>query len=615
MPELLDVLPVDSLNRLASALASIANAEARISATTAGYLAVLERTATRINAMGAALDELRLPTANQKINAGVSAATPTPGAPNQQADALLGAIARNTAAAARLLAAMGKATVGVSAPKEPATTKQPATGDMSGLGDALANSFGRAKASILDFVGAASPSHFSTLQASITMLSIELGTVFLPYIEYASRAVQATARWFRNLDDTTKTNIGRAAMFGAALGGLVIVARQLHAAYVVLRASILAVNLAMSASPVGAVVKMIGVVAGLAAAWWGVNQAITAVNASPAGQAPGAAAQPVADLTQEEIDAMPEKYKKRYDAIEQLPEAARPAARQQIAKQFRDDIEAQIELLPPDAQARIKAKPTTRNEEIQKEAARLRELATKQREMAPDIAAQLQKAQEEEQTRGPARQKAMERALQDNTVRDAIKQQIKAAEAATGFQGNRAAGVIPGDPKLYKPVQDAFFAALEKLDPEAATFARTNLKPLQLAATTPPELNRFQSFTAKVQPINIAQQLAQAVKLESKAGLLENLVAALGKKPGEDGFVKNIKSPIQSRFTDAFQYAESAQLAVLNQGDADAQNLRRQLEILTKSVGDISNVIADYAQRTSGAAGENFWRGSIDLGR
>lgn len=662
MAELTDVLPADSLNRVALALANIAGVEARISATTAGYLAILERTITRINAMGAALDALRMPTTSQKINAGVSANTPTPGAGNQQADALLSQIARNTAVMVRLMSAMGKSNVSVNATKEPTATKTPETGDLRGLADALANGFDRAKTSVLGFVGVASPSHFSTLQASISLLSLEIGTVFLPYVEYASRAIQHTATWFRNLDATTKNNITRAALFGATLGGLVIVARQLHAAYVVLRASIIAVNLAMTASPVGAVLKMVGVVAGLAAAWWGVNQAVNAANTGMrSGQVPGGpGGRPAAlEMSEQEAAAMPEPYRKQYQLLHEgldmlanydqldarrqidfnrryttqdeqrnmplgaMNEGIREQIRERLVNRGREIVEAfnadsksVLSLLAEPQRAEIERDPRKRAEILRDEAAKARKEAEKGFASAPALAQTFERD-------AATNKQRLEQVAKDPGVLKVVQEQLAAYSRRVNVNPDVAPGTFNDDPRARperEVIDKAILRAVQKIDPETDVSGEAirSLRIMQPDPRLAPERGGLAVGESDwIKPFKtLAQLQSKAQTLESRAVLLERAATATTeKRTGNDSFLQNIKSPIQSRFTDAFQFAESAQLAALNTGDADAKILQRQLEILSSSVGDISKQITQYIQRVNAATGENFWRGSIDLGR
>lgn len=657
MPELLDVLPADALARVASALAQVANAEARVSNVTANYLAILERTIARINMMGVALDALRMPTSNMKVNAGASAA-PTPNAPSVQPEAVLNAIARNTAATARAIAALGKTKQQTDTSRPaPQTTKTPEAGSVSGIGDALANTFGRAKASILDFVGAASPSHFSTLQASITMLSIEIGTVFLPYIEYASRAVQTTARWFRNLDDTTKTNIGRAAMFAVALGGLVIVARQLQAAYVVLRASIIAVNLAMSASPIGAVTKMISAVGMLAAAWWGVNQAVSAANnGMGSGQVPGGRNAAQLELSEPEAAALPEPYRKQYQLLQEglqslanydqldarkqvdfntrymtadertagggsMTEGIRASIRERLLTRGREIFDAfqqdrnAVTAMLPDAQREIVEKnPQKRAEILRDAAAKLRVEALREEQSAPKMA-------EIYERDAANNRKTLERAAQDPEVLKVLQTQLAAYSNRLGVNPDSTPNVFNDDPRSRPEreiIDKALLRAVQKIDPDTdvTTEALRSIRVTQPNPRRAPEQGGLAVGTSDwVKPFKTLPQLtAQAQTLEARAKLLETAATDV-KRGGKDDFAQNIKSPIQSRFTDAFQFAESAQLNALNTGDADAQNLQRQMEILHQSVGNIEKAITQYVNQAQQAAGAGFWRGMIDLTR
>jgi hypothetical protein len=135
-------------------------------------------------------------------------------------------------------------------------------GLMERFGNTLETVFSRGRQTILSLVSAADPSAFSTFQASFEGLSIQVGKVFVPYVETLSHGLQDAARWFESLDGPTKTWIGRIGVAAVGAGGLVVGLRTLSATLGIATGAMLRAGAAFAISPFGIV---LGSVAALAA--------------------------------------------------------------------------------------------------------------------------------------------------------------------------------------------------------------------------------------------------------------------------------------------------------------------------------------------------------------
>jgi hypothetical protein len=76
--------------------------------------------------------------------------------------------------------------------------------------------------------------------------------------------------------------------------------------------------------------------------------------------------------------------------------------------------------------------------------------------------------------------------------------------------------------------------------------------------------------------VGLARQAMVIQILEQRLGALRSFGQATGLGGNNLPLGRNVELPFRSRYTDAASYQESLQLAALNTGDTDAQNLARQ---------------------------------------
>jgi len=595
LDKLLAALPADSFDRVTAALARVADGEFRLAAVRSRGLAVLDSTIKRLDAFAKALANVaRVPSANQRRATSPNPAAPAPFAPHPKAT-------------------------------EPPDWKAIAA-NADKMGATIEAAFQRGVTALRGFVAVADPSAFSTLAASLNILSAEVGTVFLPYVEAASRQVQAAASWFRNLDDATKTTFARIALAGLALGGFVVVWRTLASVVAFARVAIVTTYAAMAATPLGAIAALVGVVGTLAAAWWGVNAAARAAGGAQgeAGRA-GVGAGPgeiVRDLTAAEIEMLPEEYRTRFKEVERkrrdAANTADPAERQakleaadveqsRLNRAYSRDLPAQQRTLPQDVLARIEKEPARRHEI----------LAEYREKQSADL----------ERTRSAVldadtfpkwldRQALALKAVQSKDAGFDFHRQAALYRERKGLRrdGNEYAAMLedqksPEFTTLIRTVMDA----VKKIDPNA------DIKPEEIAAalrvnTPDPKQPGIKEMTLLPLPKRerAAVDQTEIRKAEARLSLTDILIQSAGRK---DDFAQNLKPPVQSRFTDAIAFQESAQLAVLNTADADAKLLQIQMRNLTQAVGDVTKVIQDYAAAQQKGAMGTFLQGWIDLSR
>ena len=72
-----------------------------------------------------------------------------------------------------------------------------------------------------------SPDAWRTLVDSVKWLTAEIGSAFLPYLVQAAAVIQDMARWFRDLNETTKSLLASVVAWGFALAGSVVAIRML----------------------------------------------------------------------------------------------------------------------------------------------------------------------------------------------------------------------------------------------------------------------------------------------------------------------------------------------------------------------------------------------------
>lgn len=122
----------------------------------------------------------------------------------------------------------------------------------------LGNAFTPAQQGMLNFAAAASPQAFNTFQGSMRILAATIGKEFVPYVIEASRWIQRTANYIRDMDPETKKQIVSWAATAVAVMGAVkafgmlndmfslIAKHPVAAAFLVIAAAVMKVNQAMN---------------------------------------------------------------------------------------------------------------------------------------------------------------------------------------------------------------------------------------------------------------------------------------------------------------------------------------------------------------------------------
>lgn len=470
------------------------------------------------------------------------------------------------------------------------------------VGDSLASAFDQGRAGILSLVSAADPSAFSTFNASLTAVSIQVGQVFVPYVMYASQQLQALASWFGNLDDSTKLWIGRVGMAVVAVGGAVVAFRTLAAVIGTVRLAMQAMGLAAAiATPVGGAIALVSVLGGLAAAWYGVNQA-----AKLAGDAQANAAKVDVNsegtLTPAQLEKLPQQVQNDYRSATSAQQRREVLNRHNATQADKGITNSDIKRLPVDVQMKL-AKPGISVTETQKvlqeyEKNLTDELTQLQGGQIGDLA-KLRKAQERFNETLKDEVSGLEK-FYDDAVKGFEKRTGKKIEKANGPD----AFILSDEFDEYNKNRAA---TMKRLIGAGGNLNLPDVNPLTLQKAFPTNrLGKPEPF----QPLKLSGVLPGLVdvisNLEEKISFTKNLSTKAGTKPGMDStFAENIKWPTQSRYSGFAEFGESVQLAALNQGDQDSKNLADVMKNLEKRIGDAQGALEKFlngAGRNTGAA-------------
>lgn len=186
---------------------------------------------------------------------------------------MVAAINRGNVGGGGSTAAANRGNFGASEEKKLADTE----GAIRRLGYTMESVWSRGKAGLLDLVSVADPSAFSTFNASVTSVGIQVGQVFVPAVLALSGSLQGVAGWFAALDPYWKSSISSTVQWAVALGATYVAWRGIVTVINLAKAAQIAFNAAAMANPMGLVAKGVGLVLGavglMSAAWSGAGRA------------------------------------------------------------------------------------------------------------------------------------------------------------------------------------------------------------------------------------------------------------------------------------------------------------------------------------------------------
>ncbi len=459
------------------------------------------------------------------------------------------------------------------------------------FGNALESLGTKGRSTILSLVSAADPSAFSTFQASITSVAIEVGAVFVPYIDMLSGALQTAASWFASIDSPTKVWIGRLGTAVVAIGGLITALKAVGLASAAgggLKALLGLAPLALT--PVGlAVVGVTALSAGIITATGNWERLGTA-----AGRAIGI-------------------MKTAPDAGPIGPDGQqRPETAQDISSRIPWNMRDRITQAPMDKQP----------EEVKKAIALTEEQITKQK------AAILNSVAVEEQLAAKRTAVLEEQAPALQRIVDV--QTKKYFDRVNAPERDRRLGVIPKESIEYGTILTEIDQARKWAKDVVAPNRGLDITPLGTEAlrVSDPIQDIKEGKPTRIIVSPLAARPAEAANagkplpgidsvsvLEKRVSDLKSLLSLVSgsatAKPEDK--TENIRLPINARFTDAMAFSESVQTQALNVGDMDARNQLRTLELQLQRLGEgnglLSNINANVKALESAISALRFWEG------
>lgn len=498
------------------------------------------------------------------------------------------------------------------------------------LGPVFERAFSQGRLAIQGMVDAADGgSAMDTFRGSVTMLSGSIGEAFIPYVTAASAQVQAWARSFQSLDGDTKATVARVTLAIGAIGGISVAVRTLTPLVTGAALALRTLSAAAMSHPVGALVSLTAAVAGLAYAWSTVSKSSTDAGRAQRDAAavqPGAGPQaaPVREYTPAEVAQLPAPYRAQMDKhaadearVPQLPADKQQAERDRIAAarrgtvtQMERDTPAWVGTIPEPYRSRLQKPDITADQtrEVVSEFLKALEAETDKLRggLVPGAAKEAELA--------PKRQAFLEAELP--AVRAEYDKRLAEYRKRVGPD---APGMQPTDPEhrgLAAVINAAREAAIKKAGAAGIEISPEESRSLRLGGTMQKPVE-----VAPVKPRNVAQPAGgEIAKLEAQMSVMRGFAERIGAKPGDPGgFLQNFKSPVASRWTDPASFQESAQLAVLNQGSLDAQNLADQMRRLYEAMGTTTRAIQDavqqYQRSVDKGTADTFLRGWVDLSR
>lgn len=520
------------------------------------------------------------------------ATTPVPSGtpvPVGTAQGQVAALALNTAALNRLTAAIRKAggESDDSGGKKGGKDDKEEEGKLSKLGNAMELAFGRGRSAILSLVASADLTTFPTFQNSIQGLSIEVGKVFVPYVETASRSIQGLTTWFKSLDASTKAMIGYFGVGAVATGGLVTSWRTLSALSPGLAGNITKVAVALRAfalNPVGLAITATAALAG------GVLYLTGALD--KLGITGGKAANAMQDIGRGRLDLQgvgerKERPKSNLDLIGSLPVEDRQAL--------------YAPGMTPEKSRGTLADLQAKNEQ------RLAEL--RQKQIPAEVVFQ----------RNADVQNSVVASVFKTHYLPVFEEQVRIWKELPVEKrvNNLGDPIVPEPAKLQAATRKTIEAAIEE-----AAKQGVGLKAEDVQWQLPFE--RFKDRTGnpyvfpripsiqQVRPVNpkAEDNTAEIRKLELRADTYKELSRrTFGQEAAKsDDFLRTVKLPINSRFSDTMSFTESVQTQAFNVGKQEAENLQEQLkgtmEALKKEhgglLGEINSQLEAIAEAIRG---------------
>lgn len=406
-------------------------------------------------------------------------------------------------------------------------------------------------------VAVADPSVMSTFTGSVKLLSAEIGSVFSPYVLAAAYGLQDLTKWVASFSDDTKSSVGRIGAWTLGIGLAIGTMRGLGSATGLTTLATWALTAAWRASPWGTVITGIAVLTyGLyeAAKAWGFlgDTAKEAGNKAKDGMEGINPAAPGGEL--EKMD------------FGQLKKAMGPEFQGQIDKALTKSGEERAKIFA-EIEKTIQEKVQKGQQSIAERSAGDKQLESARKEfLAPYV-----------------------KSLQENL--DTIRAQQRNMNSFSSMW-RYADG---SDEKDYQNATDA----TRKAAAEAAAKRGLNLDldivndVLNFSRNDKEGGRRVVSGTGsmgtsrgvKVEEFGIKQ-------LTGQSNILKELFARIGVSGTEadQKHIKDFKSPVSAKFTDALSYREGVQLAALNKTDTETALAQRNLKELEGHTGLLKTI-------------------------
>lgn len=496
-------------------------------------------------------------------------------------------------------------------------------GSFDALGAGIENAFNRGLSALRSFVAVADPSTFATLTGSVELLGQQMGTLLLPATEFLSASLQSAANFMASLDESTKGTIARVAVAALVFGGLVVAFRTIAAVVAAARVAVLAFGTALTTTPIGALLTLVGVIGSIAAAWGIAGEAAKgakgAFTDASRVEARRGGAVTEREFTDEEVSRLPAEWKEKFERLDkdrvriiadtegkeqerQTQLADNDAARLRVTREYLRDPKALQRTLPASVQAEIERDPTNARQAVSDY---LRKAEGERDEWQSKLPAAV-----ESDTKDRERvNKIMQDVLNMAGTRLAVETQVSLYRKNRGL-GQDSKELPSPDSEEFKQILTAIGRRMVNED-EGLKDIATISELRKYITLAPPTGNRaFADVVAKPLPPPGDSQVNKVENMlagwAARINLTKDLVTKIG-EPKSD-ILRDWKMPFQSRFMSDFaSYQESITVAANNQSDLQAQKLTAQLENLAKVIGDASNLLRTFRDKANAGGSNNSW--------
>lgn len=137
--------------------------------------------------------------------------------------------------------------------------------NLSNVGRSLQGPLLMSAAAMGGFLAKADPKGVWMLQSSLTRLSVQIGSIFIPILDNVQIAIDRLLNWFRGLSNETKDNISSWVGYGMAAAAVLVVLPRISSAVGMVSTALRVMGMVLSAAT-GGLLPLIGMILGVGVA-------------------------------------------------------------------------------------------------------------------------------------------------------------------------------------------------------------------------------------------------------------------------------------------------------------------------------------------------------------